>query len=77
MKYSIWITLLKFALGAIGGTIYAPLVQWLLDGIQHNNWTMNPDAQALTITLISAAAAGLYAAGKNWWNNYAMPKLGK
>lgn len=75
MKYSIWITLFKFALGALGGTIYAPLVQWLLDGIQHNNWTMNPDAQAVTITLISAAAAGLYAAGKNWWNNYALPKM--
>jgi len=75
MKYSIWITLLKFALGAIGGTIYAPLVQWLLDGIQNNNWVMNPDAQALTITLVSAAAAGLYAAGKNWWNNYLVPRM--
>ena len=77
MKYSIWTTLLKFALGAIGGTIYAPLVQWLLDGLQNNNWAMNPDAQALTITLISAAAAGLYAAGKNWWNNYAMPRMAR
>lgn len=75
MKYSIWITLLKLLLGALGGSIYAPLAQWVIDGVQNNNWTMNPDAQSVTITLISAAAAGLYAAGKNWWNNYALPRM--
>lgn len=70
MKYSIWITLLKLLLGALGGSIYAPLVQWVIDGVQNNNWTMNPDAQSVTITLIAAAAAGLYAAIKNWWSNW-------
>ena len=73
MQYSVLTTILKgvFGAGASGGV--ALIALWMYNGFTTDDWTVTPEV-SLAITAASAASWAVF---KNWWKNYAVPKVNK